>query len=99
MIYQHKVYKLMTDPKTLKNPSDMAFEEALRELESVVQGLEDGRIPLEDAIASYERGAALKKRCDDLLQKARLKVKEVYESRDQGLELKASDLNDIVDQG
>ncbi len=81
----------------LQNPEDMSFEEALKELESVVQGLEDGRIPLQDAIGSYERGAALKKRCDDLLQKARLKVKEIYEARDGSAATKTSSLQDIIE--
>ena len=86
-----------SNAKNLPDPETLSFEDALKELETVVQGLEDGRIPLEDAIASYERGAALKKRCDTLLQKARLKVKEVYEQRDQKVELKTSDLESIIE--
>lgn len=88
----------MTETNSLPNPSDMSFEEALKELETVVQGLEDGRIPLDKAISSYERGAALKKRCDELLQKARLKIKEIYENRDGTIASKPSDLQDIIDQ-
>lgn len=89
----------MTDSsqsQSLKSPDDMSFEEAMLELEGVVNGLEDGRIPLEDAILSYERGTALKKRCDVLLKKARLKVREVYENREGEAALKQSDLEDIV---
>ena len=79
-----------TEKNKLKNPQDMTFEEALRELETVVQSLEDGKTPLENAIDSYERGAALKQRCDVLLQNARLKVKEIYESRDGQIDFKTS---------
>ena len=38
----------------------MSFEEAMRELETVVGRLESGDVPLEDSIRLYERGAALK---------------------------------------
>ena len=82
----------------LKSPEEMTFEEAMLELETVVNGLEDGRIPLDQAIGSYERGAALKKRCDDLLSKARLTVKEIYEARDGTVAQKESALQATVEE-
>lgn len=55
----------------------MSFEDALRELERIVETLEQGRGSLDDAIAAYERGAALKKHCQKKLEEARLKVEKI----------------------
>jgi len=52
----------------------MSFEQAMGELEQVVTRLERGDVPLQDSIALYERGAALKKRCEDELKRAEEKV-------------------------
>ncbi|PVA07738.1 exodeoxyribonuclease VII small subunit [Thalassorhabdomicrobium marinisediminis] len=54
--------------------NEMSFEEALRELEQVVGKLERGEVPLDESIALYERGAALKKRCEAKLKDAEEKV-------------------------
>ena len=54
--------------------NEMSFEDALRELEQVVGKLERGEVPLDDSIALYERGAALKKRCETKLKEAEEKV-------------------------
>jgi len=57
-----------------KKISDMSFEDAMTELEAVVGQLERGDVPLEDSIKLYERGAALKKRCEAKLKEAEEKV-------------------------
>jgi len=57
-----------------KPVEDMSFEEAMAELERVVNQLERGDVPLEDSITLYERGAALKKRCEAKLKEAEEKV-------------------------
>ena len=54
--------------------TDLSFEQAMRELEQVVGQLERGDVPLEDSIKLYERGAALKKRCEEKLKEAEEKV-------------------------
>jgi exodeoxyribonuclease VII small subunit len=54
--------------------SEMTFEQAMQELESVVGKLERGDVPLEDSIKLYERGAELKKRCETKLKEAEEKV-------------------------
>ncbi len=56
---------------------EMSFEEALRELEQVVARLERGDVPLEDSIALYERGAALRARCEAKLAEAEEKVQKI----------------------
>ena len=67
----------MTD--TAKDPAieAMSFEQALTELETIVQRLESGSAPLEESIAIYERGAALKSHCEKRLEAARLRVEKV----------------------
>ena len=54
--------------------SEMSFEDAMKELESVVSRLERGDVALEQSIALYERGAELKKRCETKLKEAEEKV-------------------------
>ena len=56
---------------------DMTFEVALRELESIIERLESGDIELEESIAKYERGEALKKRCEKLLKEAEARVEKI----------------------
>jgi exodeoxyribonuclease VII small subunit len=55
----------------------MTFEEAMAELEAVVGKLEQGDVPLEESIALYERGAALKAHCDARLKSAEEKVEQI----------------------
>jgi exodeoxyribonuclease VII small subunit len=62
---------------TEKPVSEMSFEEAMRELEAVVDKLERGDVALDASIALYERGAALKKRCEDELKRAEEKVAQI----------------------
>ncbi len=53
---------------------EMSFEAAMRELEQVVGQLERGDVELEKSISLYERGAALKARCEAKLKEAEEKV-------------------------
>lgn len=59
------------------NVETMAFEAAMGELEEIVDKLEKGNVPLEQSIAYYERGEALKARCDALLKNAEMRVEKV----------------------
>ena len=56
---------------------EMSFEDAIKELESVVGKLERGDVALDDSIALYERGAALKARCEKKLTEAEEKVAKI----------------------
>ena len=61
-------------------PADLAgisFEDALRELEGIVASLERGDVSLDDAIAAFERGTALKAYCQARLEEARMKVEQI----------------------
>ncbi|NGQ91268.1 exodeoxyribonuclease VII small subunit [Rhodobacter sp. HX-7-19] len=62
---------------TAKAVSEMSFEEAMAALEQVVNQLERGEVALEESIALYERGAALKKHCADKLKAAEAKVEVI----------------------
>ena len=53
---------------------EMSFEQAMKELETVVDQLERGDVALDHSITLYERGAALKKRCEEELKRAEEKV-------------------------
>lgn len=57
-----------------KPVAEMSFEEAMAELERVVNDLERGNVPLADSITLYDRGAALKKHCEAKLKEAEEKV-------------------------
>jgi exodeoxyribonuclease VII small subunit len=55
----------------------LPFEKALAELEQIVQRLEKGDVALEESIRIYERGEALKGRCDALLREAEARVDKI----------------------
>jgi exodeoxyribonuclease VII small subunit len=55
----------------------LSFEVALKQLEEIVAKLERGDVPLEESIAIYERGEALKKRCEFLLNQAEERVERI----------------------
>ena len=55
----------------------MKFEDALAELESIVQNLERGDITLDDSLARYERGVVLLKDCFGQLKQAEAKIREL----------------------
>ena len=55
----------------------LSFERAIEELESIVKRLEDGKVPLEELVAIYERGESLKRRCEELLRQAEARVDKI----------------------
>ena len=67
----------MADSKLPRDIAAMGFEDALSELEQIVRRLEDGKGKLDDAISSYERGAALKRHCEAKLREAQAKIEKI----------------------
>lgn len=67
----------MAEAKLPRDVAAMSFEDALAELEQIVRRLEDGKSRLDDAIASYERGAALKRHCEAKLREAQMKIEKI----------------------
>ena len=57
--------------------SKLSFEQALDELEKIVNSLERGDVALDESIKIYEQGEALKKHCATLLQAAEDKVEKI----------------------
>lgn len=57
----------------------MSFEAALRELEAIVSKLEQGDVDLEDSIALYERGQALKTHCEQKLKSAESRLERIVQ--------------------
>ncbi|MFZ1885552.1 MAG: exodeoxyribonuclease VII small subunit [Rhodoplanes sp.] len=66
----------MIENKT-KDVDALSFEKAIEELETIVKRLEEGKVPLEESVAIYERGEALKQRCEDLLRQAEARVEKI----------------------
>lgn len=60
----------------------LSFEQALKQLEAIVENLERGDVPLEQSIDIYERGEALKKHCEKLLKVAEAKVEKIQLSQE-----------------
>ena len=65
-----------------KQKSDMEklnFEEAIKELTSIVSQIEQGQIPLQDSLEQYERGMGLIKHCRGILQQAEKRIEKISE--------------------
>ena len=73
----------MTKKNNLEN---MTFEEALEELELIVNKLETGEVTLEDAVDAYERGSKLKDQCQKRLNEAKMKVEKIKEGDKENLD-------------
>ncbi len=55
----------------------LSFEEAFEQLEAAVEALQDGQMPLERALHYYEEGMKLTQHCNNLLEKAELRVQQL----------------------
>ncbi|ODR94964.1 exodeoxyribonuclease VII small subunit [Methyloceanibacter stevinii] len=62
--------------------STLSFEDALKELETIVDRLEKGDVELEASISIYERGEALRAHCDKLLRSAEARVEKITLNQD-----------------
>ena len=60
----------------------MTFEEAMKELERLVDSLDKGDVSLDEAIAAYDRGSQLKDHCQKKLNEAKMKVETIQSSGD-----------------
>jgi exodeoxyribonuclease VII small subunit len=66
---------------------DLSFEEAIKELEFIVQKLEGGNIPLDTVIEYYNRGNFLRKYCEEKLSEAKLKIEKVVVEEGNAIKL------------
>lgn len=69
----------MTTGKAVRNQDikELSFEQALKELEGIVSRLERGDVALEESIAIYERGEALRGHCDRVLKQAEARIEKL----------------------
>ena len=58
----------------------LTFEEAMRELEKLVDSLDKGEVSLDEAIAAYDRGSQLKDYCQKKLHEAKMKIETIQSS-------------------
>ncbi len=80
---------MMSEANETIDVSAYTFEKAVAELESIVARLERGDVALDESIAIYERGEALKKHCEKLLTAAENRIEKIRLDRSgkpQGVE-------------
>lgn len=71
----------------------VSFEEAFAQLEAAVAALQDGQLPLERALQYYEEGMRLARHCNDLLQKAELRVQQLRMDDEGNINLEPFELS------
>ena len=84
--------KMAKEPTLPKDITALSFEDALKELEGIVQQLERGQVKLDEAISAYERGALLKRHCEQRLAEAKMKVEKIVFSADGSVATQPADL-------
>ena len=71
----------MSDPsKTLVNDSpieELTYEQAMKQLEKIIETLETNDLPLDESIKLFEQGQKLANYCSELLDKTELKVQQI----------------------
>lgn len=80
------------------NPETLSFEDALRELDGVVDQLEAGRISLEESLQLLQRGVALADLCDETLTKAEATLEQLVATNDGELVAARLSWNDDEDE-
>ena len=63
----------------------MSFEDAMKELEKLVNSLDKGDVSLDEAITAYDRGSQLKDYCEKKLNEAKMKIETIQSSGKEGL--------------
>ena len=71
--------------------NNLDFEKSLAKLENIIDALEDGDLPLNESIKTFEEGVKLTKHCQELLTKAELKIQKLLEKDDGTLDLEDFD--------
>lgn len=72
-----------------KDPQELKFEEAIADLEQVVEQLESGDLSLEDSLAAFEKGVGLVRYCNQKLSEVEKKVELLVKDKQGQLQLKA----------
>ncbi len=91
----------MAEKKKAKKDDTGTFEEAMAELETLVEAMENDQLPLEDLVAHYEKGAGLLRHCEEVLTaaKERIELIEVGNSAEKNLAPDPEEEEDSPDTG
>ena len=68
-----------------KTKEDISFEEAMKQLEEMVDSLESGALGLEESLEAFEFGMSLVRICQKKLEDAETKIAQLVEAKDGGL--------------
>ncbi len=74
----------MPEAPETPSPETLSYEQAIGELESLIQRIEKGEVGLEESLAEYRRGAALLKRCRSVLETAQQQIEELTAEGSEG---------------
>ena len=66
----------------MNNKEKVSFEDALRDLEEIVDNLNNDDFDLEKAISAYEKGMELKKICEERLKEAKLRIENIKDENE-----------------
>ena len=66
----------------MNNKDKISFEDALRDLEEIVDNLNNDELDLEKAISAYEKGMELKKICEQRLKEAKLRIENIKDENE-----------------
>ena len=87
--------------KTARNaggaPDQLPFEEAIKQLEGIVEGMESGDLPLETMLSRYEEGVKLVRHCQARLEEASHKIQQLEKTADGDLTLKPLEETEVAD--
>ncbi len=78
-----------------KNKKELTYEEAVKQLEEIVNRLENSEIPLEESLSSFQEGIALSRLCREKLAEIEYKVEYLLKEEQQ----QALDLNEESEKG
>lgn len=73
-------------PSPGTEPGQPGFEEAMRELQSIVEQLESGELPLADALAAYQRGATLLRHSQGLLDQVQAQIEVIEAGQERAID-------------
>lgn len=76
-----------------RKPKPVAFEQSLKELEQLVEQMEEGELSLEESLKSFETGIALSRGCQEALNQAEQRIQILIE-KDSGTDQQPFDLDD-----
>ena len=66
----------------MNNNNKISFEDAIKDLEEIVDNLNNDELELEKAISAYEKGMELKKICEKRLKEAKLRIENIKEENE-----------------